>query len=166
MKILNNDPLGVKSIDMVKLSDAKSWAIRMSEDGCAYKSIDNYKRSPKASFFMAIQDDCIRKNPFDFQLSDVLEDTTELKIALTLEQEMGLLSFMESDKTYCKYYDDVVIILETGLCISKLCGLTLELDMKNKAIMVDHQLLSDTKIGYYAHGSFSSARAEMERLSA
>lgn len=166
MKILNNDPLGAKSIDMVKLSDAKSWAIQMSEDGCAYKSIDNYKRSPKASFFMAIQNDCIRKNPFDFQLSDVLEDTTELKIALTPEQEMGLLSFMESDKIYCKYYDGVVIILETGLRISELCGLTLELDMKNKAIMVDHQLLSDTKIGYYAHGSFSSARAEMERLSA
>ena len=134
---------------MVKLSDAKSWAIRMSEDGCAYKSIDNYKRSLKASFFMAIQDDCIRKNPFNFQLSDVLEDTTEPKIALTPEQEMGLLSFMESDKTYCKYYDDVVILLETGLRISELCGLTLELDMKNKAIMVDHQLLSDTKIGYY-----------------
>ncbi|AXU72225.1 Integrase [Clostridioides difficile] len=134
---------------MVKLSDAKSWAIRMSEDGCAYKSIDNYKRSLKASFFMAIQDDCIRKNPFNFQLSDVLEDTTEPKIALTPEQEMGLLFFMESDKTYCKYYDDVVILLETGLRISELCGLTLELDMKNKAIMVDHQLLSDTKIGYY-----------------
>lgn len=98
---------------------------------------------------MAIQDDCIRKNPFNFQLSDVLEDTTEPKIALTPEQKMGLLSFMESDKTYCKYYDDVVILLETGLRISELCGLTLELDMKNKAIMVDHQLLSDTKIGYY-----------------
>ena len=149
MKILNNDPLGAKSIDMVKLSDAKSWAIRMSEDGCAYKSIDNYKRSLKASFFMAIQDDCIRKNPFDFQLSDVLEDKTEPKIALTPEQEMDLLSFMESDKTYCKYYDDVVILLETGLRISELCGLTLDLDMKNKAIMVDHQLLSDTNIGYY-----------------
>ncbi|VIG16630.1 integrase Tn916-like, CTn1-Orf1 [Clostridioides difficile] len=98
---------------------------------------------------MAIQDDYIRKNPFDFQLSDVLEDTTEPKIALTTEQEMDLLSFMESDNTYCKYYDDVVILLEIGLLISELCGLTLELDMKNKAIMVDHQLLSDTKIGYY-----------------
>ncbi len=78
-----------------------------------------------------------------------MEDTTEPKIALTTEQEMDLLSFMESDNTYCKYYDDVVILLEIGLLISELCGLTLELDMKNKAIMVDHQLLSDTKIGYY-----------------
>ncbi|NJB07698.1 phage integrase family protein, partial [Clostridioides difficile] len=53
-----------------------------------------------------------------------MEDTTEPKIALTPEQEMGLLSFMGSDKTYCKYYDDVVILLETGLRISELCGLT------------------------------------------
>lgn len=51
---------------------------------------------------------------------------------------MGLLFFMESDKIYCKYYDDVVIFLEIGLCIFELCGLILELDMKNKVIMVDY----------------------------
>ena len=73
--------------DTVKQSDAKEWAIRMSEKGYAYKTIDNYKRSLKASFYMAIQDDCIRKNPFEFKLSDVLEDDTEQKVILTPEQE-------------------------------------------------------------------------------
>ena len=34
-------------------ADAKEWAIRMSEKGYAYKTIDNYKRSLKASFYMA-----------------------------------------------------------------------------------------------------------------
>ena len=52
----------------------------MVEKGYAYKTIDNYKRSLKASFYMAIQDDCIRKNPFEFKLSDVLEDDTEQKV--------------------------------------------------------------------------------------
>ena len=64
MNALKNDPLGMRAIDTVKQSDAKEWAIRMSEKGYAYKTIDNYKRSLKASFYMAIQDDCIRKNPF------------------------------------------------------------------------------------------------------
>lgn len=45
----------------MKLSDAKEWAIRMSEKGYAYKTISNWKRSLKAAFYTAIEDDCIRK---------------------------------------------------------------------------------------------------------
>ena len=119
MNALKNDPLGMRAIDTVKQSDAKEWAIRMSEKGYAYKTIDNYKRSLKASFYMAIQDNCIRKNPFEFKLSDVLEDDTEQKVILTPEQEERLLAFMEKDKIYSKYYDEVVLLLETGLRISE-----------------------------------------------
>ena len=104
----------------------------MSEKGYAYKTIDNYKRSLKASFYMAIQDDCIRKNPFEFKLSDVLEDDTEQKVILTPEQEERLLAFMEKDKIYSKYYDEVVLLLETGLRISEFCGLTTHIDMQNR----------------------------------
>lgn len=67
------------SIDSVKQSDAKEWAIRMSENGIAYNSIKNYMRSLRASFYMAIQDDYVRKNPFDFVLSDILDDTRKEK---------------------------------------------------------------------------------------
>ena len=149
MNALKNDPLGMRSIDTVKQSDAKEWAIRMSEKGDAYKTIDNYKRSLKASFYMAIQDDCIRKNPFEFKLSDVLEDDTEPKVILTPEQEERLLAFMETDKIYSKYYDEVVLLLETGLRISEFCGLTTHIDMQNRTLNIDHQLLKDSEIGYY-----------------
>ena len=149
MNALENDPLGARSIDTVKMSDCKEWAIRMYEKGFSYKTIDNYKRSLKASFYMAIQDDCIRKNPFDFKLSDVLEDNSEPKVILTPEQEEKMLAFMEQDKTYSKYYDEVVILLETGLRISEFCGLTVHIDMANRIINVDHQLLKDSEIGYY-----------------
>lgn len=150
MNLLKKDVLGSMTIDTVKLSDAKAWAIRMSENGVAYSSIRNYKRSLKASFYLAIQDDYIRKNPFDFKLSDVLDDDTEEKIALTPEQEINLLAFMKTDKVYCKYYDEVSILLNTGLRISELCGLTLsDIDMRNRSIDVNHQLLKDSEIGYY-----------------
>ncbi len=141
--------LEMRAIDTVKQSDAKEWAIRMSEKGYAYKTIDNYKRSLKASFYMAIQDDCIRKNPFEFKLSDVLEDDTEQKVILTPEQEERLLAFMEKDKIYSKYYDEVVLLLETGLRISEFCGLTTHIDMQNRILNIDHQLLKDSEIGYY-----------------
>ena len=149
MNILQNDPLGARSIDSVKLSDGKEWAIRMSEKGYSYKTIDNYKRSLKASFYMAIQDDCIRKNPFDFKLSDILDDDSRGKVILTPDQEQRMLNFMKGDKIYNKYYDEVVILLETGLRISEFCGLTQQIDMRNRIINVDHQLLKDGKIGYY-----------------
>ena len=95
------------------------------------------------------KDDCIRKNPFEFKLSDVLEDDTEPKVILTPEQEKSLLAFMERDKIYSKYYDEVVLLLETGLRISEFCGLTTHIDMQNRILNIDHQLLKDTEIGYY-----------------
>ena len=150
MAVLKKDPLGSRSIDSVKQSDAKEWAIRMKENGYSYKTINNYKRSLKASFYIAIQDDCIRKNPFSFKLSDVLEDDSETKIPLTPEQEESLLAFAGSDKTYQKYCDEIIILLGTGLRISELCGLTVnDVDLKNRTINVDHQLLRDSEIGYY-----------------
>ena len=42
----------------------------------------------------------IRGYPFEFKLSDVLEDDTEQKVILTPEQEERLLAFMEKDKIY------------------------------------------------------------------
>lgn len=151
MNVLKKDPFGSMSIDSVKQSDAKEWAIRMSENGIAYNSIKNYMRSLRASFYMAIQDDYVRKNPFDFVLSDILDDTRKEKTALSLEQEEALLTFAKSDRTYKKYYDELVILLETGLRISEFCGLDLNVavDMKNKSILVEHQLLKDTETGYY-----------------
>lgn len=151
MNVLKKDPFGSMSIDSVKQSDAKEWAIRMSENGIAYNSIKNYIRSLRASFYMAIQDDYVRKNPFDFVLSDILDDTRKEKTALSLEQEEALLTFAKSDRTYKKYYDELVILLETGLRISEFCGLDLNVavDMKNKSILVEHQLLKDTETGYY-----------------
>jgi len=86
MDALANDPLGAKSIDSVRLSDAKEWAVRMKEKGYAYSTINNYKRSLKASFYTAIANDCIRKNPFNFDLKMVLENDSKEKIALTLER--------------------------------------------------------------------------------
>lgn len=149
MSILKSDPLGARSIDTVKPSDAKEWAIRMSEKGYAYKTINNWKRSLKASFYTAIEDDCIRKNPFNFALDTVLEDDTEPKIALTQEQEDSLLAFAAGDPVYKKYRDEIIILLGTGLRISELCGLTTDLDFEGRQINVDHQLLKDSEIGYY-----------------
>ena len=150
MKLLSEDKLGAASIDSVKLSDAKEWALRMQEKGVAYNTICNSKRSLKAIFYMAVQDDCLRKNPFDFQINEVINDDTVPKVPLTPTQENELLDFMQNDPVYVKYYDEVVILLETGLRISELCGLTpADLNFEKRFVNVDHQLLRSTEDGYY-----------------
>lgn len=122
----------------------------MSENGFAYSTINNYKRSLRASFYIAIQDDYVRKNPFDFQLNTVIDDDTVPKTVLTLEQEERLLDFAKSDTVYHKNYDEILLLLKTGLRISELCGLTASnLDFENHLISVDHQLLRSTELGYY-----------------
>lgn len=142
--------MGSCRIENVKETDAIEWAIRMKEKGIAYQTISNDKRSLKAAFFTAIKDDCTRKNPFDFKLSDVMDKDTKPKVPLTPKQEKDFLNFVHNDKVYQKYYDELVVLLGTGLRISELCGLTeSDIDFEGMSINVDHQLLKDSEIGYY-----------------
>lgn len=100
MKALEDDILGSRSIDSIKPSDAREWAIRMQQKGFSFGTIKNYKRSLKASFCMAIDDDYVRKNPFDFSLSEVIENDSKTKVALSEEQEQALLDFIAQDTCY------------------------------------------------------------------
>lgn len=144
MRILQEDKLGVASIGSVKPSDAKEWALRMKRMGYSYNTISNHKRSLKAAFYTAVQDDCIRKNPFDFKLSDVIRDDREPSEPLSGAQERAFMEFMREDVVYRKYYDEVVILLGTGLRISELCGLTRrDIDMERRLVNVGQQLLRD-----------------------
>lgn len=103
IEALKNDSLGNMSIDKVKLSEAKAWAYRMREE-YAFSTIKNMKRSLNATFYLAIQDDLLRKNPFDFALTDVIDNDTKKKEALTDEQTKALLDFAKIDCTYKAYY--------------------------------------------------------------
>lgn len=83
-------------------------------------------------------------------MNTVLEDNTEPKEPLSPTQEASFLSFVQNDKVYQKYYDEIIILLGTGLRISELCGLTeTDIDFENKLINVDHQLLKHPEAGGY-----------------
>lgn len=62
MSVLKEDPLGSRSIDSVKLSDAKEWAIRMSEKGYANFLFLNQSGLPKtASCYESMFQGLVRK---------------------------------------------------------------------------------------------------------
>ncbi len=148
MEILKADMLGNMSIEKIKPSHAKQWAVRMKEKGYAFQTINNYKRSLKASFYTAINDGLVRKNPFNFKLTDVIENDTVHKTALTEEQADAFLSFVRTDSVYQRYYRATIVLLNTGLRISELCGLTVkDIDFENGFININHQLIY-SKNGY------------------
>lgn len=144
MKVLQYDKLGNMQIGKVTPKDATEWVKRMKEKGFAYQTINNYKRSLIAIFYTAIERDYVRKNPFIFKTSDVIENDTEEKIALTDKQAETLLQFLKTDCTYQKHFHAVTVLLNTGLRISELCGLTMnDIDFANGFISVNHQLIFD-----------------------
>lgn len=147
--ILENDAFGRMAIEKVKMSDAKEWLIRLRKNGYAYSTVKNHKRSMSAVFYIAVVDDCIRKNPFHFDIRELIENDTEPSIPLSKEQEKAFLDFVQHHKRYCKFYDDFLVLLGTGLRISELCGLTLnDLDFNNQLIDVNHQLVGNKKSGF------------------
>lgn len=149
MEALKADKLGNTPIDKIKPSDAREWAVRMGEK-YAFNTVNNFKRSLIKAFHIAVEDDYVRKNPFQFNLVEVLEDDRKPREALTEAQEQVLLSFAESDKTYNRLYDSLLILLNTGLRISELCGLTIsDIDFESGLISVERQLLADKETGYY-----------------
>ena len=55
------------------------------------------------------------------------------------QQQALWMDFIREDKTYTKYYDEFVVLLETGMRVSEFCGLTKsDLDFENRIIHVDH----------------------------
>jgi Site-specific recombinase XerD len=142
VNILKKEEFGRRRIDKVRLSDAKIWLIKLQKDGRGYSSIQLIRDVVKPAFQMAVDDDLLRKNPFNFQLTTVVVNDSVARKALTKEQERLFLDFIKEDDCFCAYYDAVYILFHTGLRISEFAGLTVsDIDLENGIINVDHQLL-------------------------
>mgnify|MGYP000532587080 CR=1 FL=1 len=74
MRILEEDSLGACSIESVKLSDAKEWALRMKDKGYSFKTIKQSQAFSESCLLHSHTGRLHRKNPFDFQLNTVLEE--------------------------------------------------------------------------------------------
>ena len=70
-------------IDKVKLSDAKAFPIKLQKDGRGYSTIHSVRGVIRPAFEMALQDDLIRKNPFQFELATVVVNDTVTREAIT-----------------------------------------------------------------------------------
>ena len=158
LNLVKKEDFGCRKISTVKVSDAKQWFAKLQKDGRGFSTISSVRGVIKPAFQMACDEDAVRKNPFIFKLTDVVVNDTVPRAALT-EEHLGIwMNFIEKDNTYCKYYDEFVVLLETGMRVSEFCGLTRkDLDFKNRRIRVDHQLIRERGGKYYVEETKTSS---------
>ena len=73
INILKRDKFGKRKIKDVKISDAKMWFVELQNGGRGYSSINNIRGVLRPAFQMAVDDDLLLKNPFNFKMQDVLK---------------------------------------------------------------------------------------------
>ena len=158
LNLVRKEDFGYRKISTVKVSDAKQWFAKLQKDGRGFSTISSVRGVIKPAFQMAYDEDAVRKNPFVFKLTDVVVNDTVPRAALT-EEHLGIwMNFIERDNTYHKYYDEFVVLLETGMRVSEFCGLTRkDLDFKNRRIRVDHQLIRERGGKYYVEETKTSS---------
>lgn len=150
LNLIKKEDFGYRQIRDIKVSDAQKWIMKLHSDGKGYSTITSVRGVVKPAFQMAYNEDIIRRNPFDFKLADVVPNDSRKRIAMTDEQQKIWMDFIREDKTYCKYYDEFIVLLGTGMRVSEFCGLTKsDLDFENRRIRVDHQLVRERGGKYY-----------------
>lgn len=161
LNLLAKNEFGQRKISSIGILDAKSWLIRLQRDlGKFYSSVHSIRGVVRPAFQLAEESDLIRKNPFNFELIDVLINDSVRREALGKGDERRFLEFVRSDKTYLKYYDGFYILLNTGLRIFEFVGLTFDdIDFEQGSIRVCRQLQRDSEGNYYV-GSTKTENGE------
>lgn len=149
IKRIRASEFGQREVKSVRLSDAKGWFVALHDGGMKQNTIGVVQSVIRPAFEMAVDDDMIRKNPFKFKLSDVVPNDAYIRNALTKAQQEKYLQFIR-DYGSGNYYDDIVILLGTGLRVSELYGLTkADLDFEHRRIYVRRQLCRTADKPYF-----------------
>lgn len=115
INMLKKESFGNLRIDKVRLSDAKAWLIKLQQiDGRGYSSIHSIRGVLRPAFQMAVDDDLLRKNPFEFELASVIVNDSVTREAITRKQQRDLLKFIQEDKHFSRYYDAIYWVDDIG----------------------------------------------------
>ena len=150
LNLLKKEDFAYRQIKDIKPSDAKQWFIKLHDDGYKYSSITTVRGVLRPAFEMAVEDDIVRRNPFSFRVVDVVPNDSVTRKALSQEEKDKYLAYVLGNKCRRRYYDEIIILLGTGLRISELYGLTKsDIDFKERRIRVERQLTRTRNCEYY-----------------
>lgn len=130
---LKKERFAQKAIGKVKMSDAKLWLIKLQSEGKGYSSIHSIRGVVRPAFQMAVDDEILWRNPFNFEMKEVLINDSVRREALSKRDMRIFLDFIKNDEYYCRYYEGIFILFHTGLRISEFCGLTVnDIDLEKE----------------------------------
>lgn len=142
-------PFGERKIKTVRQSDAKAFLISLHDSGLKQNTIGVIHNILRPAFQMAVEDDAIRKNPFNFRIGDVIVNDAYERTSLSKEQQQRYLAFIR-EYGNDNYYDDIEILLYTGLRVSELYGLTKsDIDFDKNRVSVNKQLCRTADKPYF-----------------
>lgn len=138
---ISRESLGGMKATLVKPSTLLDWFATSHNNGLNYGTLSGVWRVLKGGYDMLVNDDVVRKSPVTFKCTDIASKPESERTALTEKQQQSWMEFIATSTCYSRYYDECVVLLNTGMRVSELCGLTYaDLDFENKKIKVDHQL--------------------------
>lgn len=137
---LRHEGFGRRRIREVKVSECKLWCQYLAENEYKFGTVQLIKNVLRPAFQMAVDDDLLWKNPFDFRLN-FISNNAEKGFAMTFDQEDTLFEFMAGSVYYRKYVDEFRLLQGLGVRASELCGLTIkDLDFEKRRIRIERQL--------------------------
>lgn len=149
IKRIHKDNFGQRRVNTVKMSDAKKFMVALHDSGLKYNTVTIYYNVLRPAFEMAVDDDAIRKNPFKFKLGDAIPKDASPRDALSKPQQEQYLKFLR-EYGRGNYFDDIEILLQTGLRVSELYGLTrADVDFSRRRIYINKQLCRTADRPYF-----------------
>ena len=151
---ISKEPLGAMRAASVKTSTLLEWFVLERYNGATYAVLMEVWRVLKGGYDMLVNDDAVRKNPVTFSCTDIVARPENDRKALTEQQQKSWMEFIQNSVYYSRYYDECLVLLNTGMRISEFCGLIYgDLDFENRRIKVDHQLLRGNTHAEFCIGS-------------
>ena len=139
---LNETALGRMRARDVKKYDVTQWVQALHKKGLSYNSISVTMQIAKSAFAETMEDDVISKNSFSFKLTSIIERDEKKQAILPSELEAEFLTAIREDRIGKRYYNDVILLLDTGMRIGELYGLTKsDVDLPNRRLRVSHQVV-------------------------
>jgi integrase len=131
----------MKLWDIVK-SDILRFYNGLVKKGFKNGTIQLFQNIIYPCFQLAVDDNIIRTNPAKDCMKEFSKNDAKKKEALTIDQQKILLNFLSQNDMYKIYLPMITFMLSTACRCGETIGMTWgDIDLKNKLISVDHQLI-------------------------
>ena len=140
------EKFGKKKISSIKYSDVlQFYKLLLDEKKVQINTLDTIHTLLHPTFKLAVRDDIIRTNPSDGVMAELKKQPGKnhgVRHALTIEQQMAFMSYIESDVKYIRWSPLFNFLLGTGCRIGEAIGIRWkDIDFEKRTIDINHSLV-------------------------